>query len=173
MTMHLRIGSRRLAAAAIAICCSATTFAASTTGSADKLAPDFTLNDASGKPVKLSDFRGKVVLLNFWATWCGGCKLEIPWFMEFQDQYRNRNFVVLGVSMDEDGWKVVKPFIAQKKINYPILLGNERIAKLYGGLDALPYTVIIDKSGHIAATHAGVPNKNDYKTEIEKLLPRS
>ena len=76
-----------------------------------KIAPDFTLNDASGQPVKLSDFRGKVVLLNFWATWCPPCKVEIPWFAEFQQTYKNRDFVVLGVSLDEDGWKSVQPFL--------------------------------------------------------------
>src|SRR5580658_9276819 len=80
-----------------------------------KPAPDFALTDADGKVAKLSDYRGKVVLLNFWATWCGPCEVEIPWFIQFQKEYRDRDFAVLGVSEDEDGWKQVKPFIAREK----------------------------------------------------------
>jgi thiol-disulfide isomerase/thioredoxin len=86
-----------------------------------KPAPDFTLYDASGKPVQLSAFKGKVVLLNFWATWCGGCRVEIPWLIEFQQTYGDRGFVVLGVSLDAEGWKAVKPFIEEKKINYRVM----------------------------------------------------
>ncbi len=135
-----------------------------------KPAPDFTLNDAAGKPVKLSDLRGKLVLLNFWATWCGGCKVEIPWFMEFQQTYRDRGLEVLGVSFDEDGWKAVKPYIEQKKVNYRMMIGNESLAALYGGVEALPVTFLIDKTGRIAATHTGLIDKGEYKTEIEALL---
>jgi thiol-disulfide isomerase/thioredoxin len=94
------------------------------------MAADFTRYDAAGNAVRLSGFKGKVVLLNFWATWCGGCKMEIPWFIEFQRTYGNRNFVVLGVSLDEDGWKSVKPFIEQKKIDYPVVIGDDKIAAL-------------------------------------------
>src|SRR5947208_1985561 len=78
-------------------------------------APDFTLKDATGTAVKLSDYRGKVVLLNFWATWCGPCKIEIPWFIDFQQQYKDRDFAVLGISMDDDGWQSVKPYVAEHK----------------------------------------------------------
>jgi peroxiredoxin len=137
---------------------------------ARKPAPDFTLSDASGRPVRLSSFEGKVVLLNFWATWCGGCKVEIPWLIDFQRIYASRGLAVLGVSFDDDGWKLVKPFIAAKRINYPMMIADSRIAARYGGVDALPVTFIIDKSGRIAATHLGVPGKIDYQTEIEKLL---
>src|SRR5258707_4017532 len=100
-----------------------------------KVAPDFTLMDAAGVSVKLSDYKGKVVLLNFWATWCGPCKLEIPWFIEFEKAYKDRGFATLGVSMDEDGWKAVKPFVAQKAMNYPVMVGDGRGAQLYGGID--------------------------------------
>src|SRR5579871_4826689 len=91
-------------------------------------APDFTLQDSRGATVKLSDYKGKVVLLNFWATWCGPCKLEIPWFMDFQNTYKDKGFTVLGVSMDDDGWKVVKPYLASSKMNYPVVLGNDKLA---------------------------------------------
>ncbi|MGH9612519.1 MAG: peroxiredoxin family protein [Bryobacteraceae bacterium] len=134
-----------------------------------RMAPDFTLDDASGNPVRLKDFRGKVVLLNFWATWCGGCKVEIPWFIEFQRTYRNRNFAVLGISMDEGGWKSVRPFINARKINYPVMIGGPSIAALYD-IQAMPVTLMIDPSGRVAATHVGLARKSDYKAEIDALL---
>jgi len=135
-----------------------------------KPAAQFTLKDAKGKDVKLSDFRGKVVLLNFWATWCGPCKVEIPWFIEFEKNYSGRGFAVLGVSMDEDGWKVVTPYVESKKMNYPVLLGNEQVAGLYGGLDALPTTIILDRTGKIASAHTGLVGRDTYEKEIQQLL---
>src|SRR5580700_2852280 len=95
-------------------------------------APDFTLNDSAGAPVKLSAYKGKVVLLDFWATWCTGCKVEIPWYMEFQSKYEKSGLSTLGVSMDEDGWKSVKPFLEQHKINYPIVIGNSDMGDRFG-----------------------------------------
>ncbi len=135
-----------------------------------KMAPDFALKDATGKTVKLSDYRGDVVLLNFWATWCGPCQIEIPWFIDFQKNYKDRKFAVLGVSMDDDGWKSVKPYIEQKKINYPIVVGTEETSQLYGGIDSLPTTFIIDRAGRIAAVHTGLVSKSVYQDEINKLL---
>jgi peroxiredoxin len=134
-----------------------------------KIAPDFSLNDASGKAVRLSDFKGKVVLLNFWATWCGGCKVEIPELIEFQNKYKDRGLEVIGVSTDADGWKVVKPFIAEKKINYTVLLGDDEICKLYS-VEAMPVTLLIDREGRIAASHEGVVEKNMGESEIRVLL---
>jgi len=136
-----------------------------------KPAPEFTLTDSSGAQVKLSDYKGKVVLLNFWATWCGPCALEIPWFMEFEQQYKSKGFEVLGVSMDDDGWKAVKPYIAEHKLNYRVLLGNDSVSQLYGGLDALPTTYIIDRDGKVAfPAHVGLINKSEYVQEVESLL---
>jgi len=135
-----------------------------------KSAPDFTLPDANGAPVKLSDYKGKVVLLNFWATWCGPCKVEIPWFIEFEKTYKDRGFATLGVSMDEDGWKTVKPFLAQKAMNYPVIVGDDRLAQLYGGIDSLPSTFLIDRDGRIASVHLGLVGKRDYEAEILKLI---
>src|SRR5208283_1487966 len=91
---------------------------------ARKPAPDFALTDATGAPLQLSAFKGKVVVLDFWATWCHGCKTEIPWYMEFQKKYKSQSLVVIGVSMDEDGWKSVRPYLAKHPINYPITIGN-------------------------------------------------
>src|SRR5208282_706006 len=116
-----------------------------------KAAPDFSLKDADGKPVKLSDYRGKVVLLDFWATWCGPCKIEIPWFMDFERQFKDRGFAVVGVSMDEDGWAAVKPYLMRVQINYRVLLGNDQVGSLYGGVDSLPTTFLIDRQGNIVS----------------------
>src|SRR5579871_5698894 len=118
-------------------------------------APEFALKDADGKTVKLSDYRGKVVLLDFWATWCGPCKVEIPWFMEFEKKYKDRGFAVLGVSMDDDGWQAVKPFIQDLQVNYRIVLGDERTGDQYGGIEALPTAFLIDRTGRVATTHVG------------------
>jgi len=145
--------------------------AADTAKAGRTAAPDFALKDANGATVKLSDYRGKVVLLDFWATWCGPCKIEIPWFMEFEQTYKDRKFSVVGVSMDDDGWSVVKPYIEQHKINYRILLGNDDVGRRYGGVDSLPTTMLIDRSGHIAFTHVGLStSKSGFQNEITSLL---
>ena len=136
-----------------------------------KPAPDFTLKDSEGRAVRLSDLRGKVVLLNFWATWCQPCAMEIPWFVEFQQQYKARGLEVVGVSMDEDGWTAVKPYIARHNINYRMLLGNDSVSQLYGGVDSLPTTFLIDRAGRIAgAPYVGLAGKNEYLHEIQNLL---
>jgi peroxiredoxin len=135
-----------------------------------KATPDFALKDATGATVKLSDYKGKVVLLNFWATWCGPCKIEIPWFMEFQKTYKDRDFAVLGVSMDEDGWDSVKPYVEEHKMNYRVLLGNDQVSQLFGSIDSLPTTIVIDRAGRIASMHVGLVAKKTYEHEIEQLL---
>lgn len=134
-----------------------------------KLAPDLVLSDASGNPVKLSNFRGKVVLLNFWATWCAPCRLEIPWFVEYQKTYRDQNFAILGVSLDEDGWNAVRPYVQARNVNYTVAIGNDDVARLYGA-DSLPTTLIIDRYGRVAATHVGLCGKSEYESEIKTAL---
>jgi len=134
-------------------------------------APDFKLKDANGESVSLSDYKGKVVLLDFWATWCGPCKVEIPWFMDFEKEFKDRGFAVLGVSMDEDGWKVVKPYVTGMKMNYRVLLGNDEVSSKYGGLDSLPTTLLIDRQGRIVSKHIGITGgKDDFKNAIVQLL---
>lgn len=147
------------------------TSGASTKLSSDrKPAPDFTLKDADGKSVKLSDYRGKVVLLNFWATWCGPCQLEIPWFIDFEQQYQSQGLEIIGVSMDDEGWPVIKPFVASHKMNYRVLLGNDSVTQLYGGIDSLPTTFLIDRQGRVAKVHVGLAGRNEYLDEIKSLL---
>ncbi|MEZ5351515.1 MAG: TlpA disulfide reductase family protein [Bryobacteraceae bacterium] len=135
-----------------------------------KNAPGFALKDSMGRTVNLSDYKGKVVLLNFWATWCGPCKLEIPWFMEFEQKYKDNGLAVLGVSLDEEGWDVVKPYLERTKINYRILLGDDAVAQMYGGVDALPSSFIIDREGRIAAVHIGLVSKSEYQKDLDALL---
>ena len=137
-----------------------------------KTAPDFALKDADGRTVRLSDYRGKVVLVNFWATWCGPCKIEIPWFMELEQENKDRGFAVLGVAMDEGGWDAIKPFLAELRVNYRTLLGTDMVAQQFGGVEALPTTFVIDREGRIASTHVGLVNKSDYENDIEALLAR-
>ncbi|HYI97292.1 MAG TPA: TlpA disulfide reductase family protein [Bryobacteraceae bacterium] len=138
--------------------------------SARNAAPEFALKDADGKTVTLAEYKGKVVLLNFWATWCGPCKIEIPWFADFEQKYKDRGFAVLGVAMDEEGWEVIKPYLAQSKVNYRVILGNDTVAGLYGGVESLPTTFVLDRNGKIASTHVGLVSKSDYENEIMQLL---
>lgn len=135
-----------------------------------KPAPHFALKDATGATVDISSYKGKVVVVNFWATWCGPCKVEIPWFIEFQQKYKDRDFAVLGISMDDDGWKSVRPYITDHKLNYQVMIGNQVLADQYGDIESLPTTFILDRQGRIAAMHVGLVDKSDYQNEIVKLL---
>ena len=138
----------------------------------------FTLIDDAGKKVTLSAYRGKVLLLNFWATECGGCRVEIPYFIEFALAYRKNGLAVVGVSLDvsyenlkdsDEGWSRIKPFVRTYKVNYPILMGNDQVMKLYD-IQALPLTYLIDRRGRIAATYTSLVDKNDIETNLKTLL---
>ena len=133
-------------------------------------APDFALKDAEGKTVHLSEYKGKVVLLDFWATWCDPCRLEIPWFIDLQRKNKDKGFEVLGVSMDEEGWQVVKPFMKDVGVNYRVLIGNDQTTEMYGGVDALPTTFLIDRQGKIAAVHVGLTSRKDFQDDVDQLL---
>lgn len=135
-----------------------------------QIAPDFTLLDASGNAVRLSSLRGQVVLLNFWATWCAPCKVEIPWFVGLRQQYGGAGLAIVGVAMDDDGWQSVLPGIDSLGIDYPVVVGNDAIAQEFGGVDALPTTFLIDRSGRIAAVHQGLMDLATLDTEIRDLL---
>jgi peroxiredoxin len=135
-----------------------------------KAAPDLLLRDASGKTASLTDYRGKIVLLDFWATWCTGCKEEIPWFSEFQSRYGAKGFAVVGVSMDEGGWNVVKPFLAENNVPYRMLLGDKPTAQRFG-ITNLPDTYLIDRTGRVAASYKGVlVKREDVEGRIKTLL---
>jgi len=134
-----------------------------------RLMPDFTLTDATGQSVRLSDFRGKVVLLNFWTTSCQQCDGEIPWFMEFQQSYQDR-LVVLGVSLDKAGWATARPYLDAMHINYRVLVGGDDVVRQYGRLRSIPTTLLIDKWGRIAVTHVGFCTKHEYETDTKALI---
>ena len=133
-------------------------------------APAFTLTDAAGKPVRLADFRGKVVLLNFWATWCPPCRREIPWFMEFQRKHEEAGLVVLGISMDEEGWTAVRPFLETMPVNYRMLLGNGAVAREFGGVNSLPSTFLIDRAGRVADSYTGLADRAAMEDRLRALL---
>ena len=132
--------------------------------------PEVALTDSKGAPVNLSAYKGRVVLLDFWATWCEGCKEEIPWFTEFQDKYNKTGLTVVGASLDDDGWKSVTPYLREHKINYRIVLGTFESAKQFGVDKGMPVALLIDRDGKIADLHTGMVDKAAFEREIQELL---
>ncbi len=134
------------------------------------VAPDFTLTTVDGKKVKLSDYRGKAVLLNFWATWCGPCKIEIPWFLNMEKQYGPQGLVVLGVAMDDDGKNSVEKFSKEMKIDYTVVLGNDDVADQYGGVAGLPTTFYLDRNGRVVKKIEGLADESEIEDAIKAAL---
>ena len=165
-------------AVSVAPACSATVRAELKSPASRIPAPPFGLANAAGKTEQLTDYRGKVVLLNFWATDCGGCRLEIPWIVGIDQSYKNKGVAVVGISMDisyedlknaAEAWSKVKPFIQAHQITYPILMGDAQVTKSYD-LQALPATYLIDKSGRVAAAYIGLIDKQNVEANINTLL---
>ncbi len=136
------------------------------------LAPSFSLTDITGRPLKLSDYQGKVVLLDFWATWCGPCRIEIPGFVELQNRYASQGFTMIGISMDDSPEPVVD-FYRELHMNYPVAMGNDRLGELYGGMEGLPTTFVIGRDGRIYAKHVGATDPRVFEAEIKQLLASS
>ena len=132
---------------------------------------NFTLKDVDGNDVKLASLKGKVVLLDFWATWCGPCKIEIPWFVEFQNKYGKDGLQVVGVSVDDTQAKL-KPYVTQMKMNYMVLQGldHDDIQDAYGPLFGIPVTVVISRDGKVCTKHTGLSSKDGFEREIKSLL---
>ena len=135
-------------------------------------APAISLTDIEGKRLDLADYKGKVVVLDFWATWCGPCRVEIPGLIEMQSKYAHQGFSVIGISFDDEAEPVVQ-FYKDFKMNYPVAIGNERLGELYGGVLGLPTTFVIGRDGRIYARHMGATDDSVIEGEVEQLLAMS
>jgi thiol-disulfide isomerase/thioredoxin len=147
-----------------------------------KPAPAFALNDLGGNKVSLESYRGKAVLINFWATWCGPCRIETPWIVELRNKYAAQGFEVLGVDTEGDdlekndkaGWAkataAADKFVAKEKIPYPVLLDGDSISRDYGGLDDLPTSFFVDRRGVVVAAQVGLTSESDIESKIQKAL---
>ena len=141
-----------------------------TSGASPQTAPPWELKSLEGKAVKLSDFKGKVVVLNFWATWCPPCREEIPDLVSLQKQYAAQGLVVLGISMDAGGPARVASFAKKYEINYPVVMGDERVSAAYGGIEALPTTFIIDRKGNVVDGLQGATDRAGLEAKIKPVL---
>src|SRR6516162_11242855 len=137
---------------------------------AGKPAPDFTLDSLDGKAIQLSGYKGQAVLLNFWATWCGPCKIEMPWFIELQKEYGPQGLQIVGVAMDDASKDEIDKFVKEMGVNYPILIGKEAVGQAYGGVDVLPTTFFIDRNGDIVAREFGLQSRSLFVDNIKKSL---
>jgi cytochrome c biogenesis protein CcmG/thiol:disulfide interchange protein DsbE len=149
---------------------------------AGKPAPAFSLEDLSGKKVSLADYKGKAVLVNFWATWCGPCKIETPWIIELRNKYAPQGFEVLGISTEGDdlkpsdkaGWAkdkaAIAKFVDQQKVPYPILINGDSLSNAYGGLDSMPTSFFVDRKGTVVAAEMGISSESDIESNIKKAL---
>ena len=147
----------------------------------NKPAPDFALEDLSGKKVSLASYKGKAVLINFWATWCGPCKIETPWLVELRNQYASQGFEILGISTkrrsdpdDKDARpersRDIAKFVGQEHMPYPVLINGDSISTPYGGLDAMPTSYFVDRNGKVVAAQLGLTSKDDIEGNIRKAL---
>lgn len=132
--------------------------------------PEFVLKDLSGKQVRLSDYKGRVVVVNFWATWCGPCRTEIPSFVKLREQYHEKGFEIIGISLDEDDPDGVAVFAARLKINYPVVLADMETVEAFGPMNAIPTTFVIDRQGQVQSRHLGMLSFDEVESAIKPLL---
>ena len=135
-----------------------------------ELAPDFTLSRVDGGEVTLSELRGEVVILDFWATWCPPCRMEIPDFVELYEKYKDEGLLIIGVNLDGGDSRSVKQFSEEYKINYPIVLGNVKVTEDYGGIRAIPTTFVIDRNGNVREKYVGYRPRAIFEDQAKKLL---
>ncbi len=133
-------------------------------------APNFSLKTADGKTVELKQLQGKVVIVNFWATWCGPCRREIPGMMKVYDKYKAKGFEIVGISLDRGGWDDVKPWLTKNPINYPIVIGDGALADAYGGIEGIPTTFVVDRKGNILSKHVGSVTEEEFEKLVKGAL---
>ena len=137
------------------------------------VAPDFALQSLDGKTIHLSDYRGKAVLLNFWATWCAPCKIEMPWFVELQKEYGPDGLQIVGVAMDDASPKEIADFAKEMGVNYPVLIGKEAVGDAYGGVQFLPESFYIDRNGKVLDKAFGLKGRGEIEDDIKKIVASS
>jgi thiol-disulfide isomerase/thioredoxin len=133
-------------------------------------APGWALKDVEGKLVNFSSFKGKVVVLDFWATWCGPCRSEIPGYVKLQEKYKDKGLVIIGVSLDQEGPDVVKKFIGDLHMNYQVVMGDDAVVEAFGGVDGIPTTFIIDRTGTIRDRKVGAMETAEYEKVLLQYL---
>ena len=143
-------------------------------GQGKEQAPNFSLKNSAGQVVELAKLHGKVVVVNFWATWCGPCRAEIPGMLEVYREYKGKGLEIVGISVDRDGWQVINPLVKKLSITYPVVLGNEDVTDAYGrvggSIDAIPTTFFVDRNGRILLRHVGSMPKEDFEKAVKSFL---
>jgi thiol-disulfide isomerase/thioredoxin len=133
-------------------------------------APNFTLQSQDGKTIELKKLAGKAVVVNFWATWCGPCRAEIPGMMKVYEKYKARGFEIVGISLDKGGWDVVKPYLAKNNISYPIVVAGQELAEAYGGIEGIPTSFFVDRKGNIVSRHVGALTGEAFEKAVKGIL---
>ncbi len=133
-------------------------------------APNFKLSTMDGKVVELKQLAGKAVVVNFWATWCGPCRREIPGMIRVYEKYKSRGLEIVGISLDRGGWKDLKPYLAKNPISYPIVVGGETEVEAYGGIEGIPTTFFVDRKGNIVSKTVGSMEEADFEQAVKKIL---